>query len=147
MARIHTEIEIDAPASVVWDVLRDFESYSEWNPMLPTVEGRLARGSRLWITIRVPGLPRVRTPVRVHEVEEGRGFRWAGGPPFVFRGDHGFHVVPLGETRSRFIHDEVFRGLLSPVVGVDQDRAISGYEKLNLALKDRAERRYNAMHE
>lgn len=145
MARIHTEIEIDAPDSVVWDILRDFESYPDWNPMLPSVKGRLARGARLWIAIRVPGLPLVRTPVRVHEVEEGRGFRWAGGPMFVFRGDHGFRVLPLGDDRCRFIHDEVFRGVVSPLIGYARDRAVSGYEAYNLALKDRAERRYNAM--
>ena len=30
---IDTNVDIDAPKEAVWDVLIDFPSYSEWNPL------------------------------------------------------------------------------------------------------------------
>ena len=45
--RIHTEIDIDAPADRVWAILTDFASYPSWNPMIPRLSGQLSVGARL----------------------------------------------------------------------------------------------------
>jgi Polyketide cyclase / dehydrase and lipid transport len=44
------DIEIDAPAQIVWDVLTDFARYEEWNPLTVRVETNLRAGEmfKLW---------------------------------------------------------------------------------------------------
>ena len=39
MKVIHTEIEINAPASRVWEILTDFGSFPQWNPFIRQVSG------------------------------------------------------------------------------------------------------------
>lgn len=34
MKEIYTEIEIDAPASIVWSIITDFEDFTRWNPFI-----------------------------------------------------------------------------------------------------------------
>jgi hypothetical protein len=54
----HTEIEIDAEAERVWEVLTDFSSYHEWNPMIRRASGELQVGTRLQLHFEPTGRPR-----------------------------------------------------------------------------------------
>jgi hypothetical protein len=45
------KIEIDAPASVVWDVLVDLPSYGEWNPFCVKCVSTLEMGAPVEMTI------------------------------------------------------------------------------------------------
>ena len=38
VATVRAEIEIDAPAERIFDILTDLPAYSEWNPFTPRVE-------------------------------------------------------------------------------------------------------------
>ena len=44
MIKVRTEIEIEAPANIVWQILTDFERYDEWNPFIRLIDGRLKVG-------------------------------------------------------------------------------------------------------
>lgn len=44
-------IEIDAPASVVWQVLTDLDAYGEWNPLCPVADSTLEIGAPLNMTL------------------------------------------------------------------------------------------------
>lgn len=48
-------VEIDAPASFVWDILLDFESYKEWNPFTVNVETTLELNTPVKLHIPLPG--------------------------------------------------------------------------------------------
>jgi uncharacterized protein YndB with AHSA1/START domain len=37
--QLHAEIEIDAHAERVWQVLTDFRTYAEWNPFMTQASG------------------------------------------------------------------------------------------------------------
>src|SRR5215210_9363232 len=39
MKELHSEIEINAPAQRVWEVLTDFASYPQWNPFIRRASG------------------------------------------------------------------------------------------------------------
>src|SRR5476651_2401618 len=50
-------IEIDAPASVVWDVLVDLPKYGEWNPFCVKCISTLEMGAPVVMTIAMPWDP------------------------------------------------------------------------------------------
>jgi Polyketide cyclase / dehydrase and lipid transport len=44
-------VEIEAPASVVWEVLTDLANYSSWNPLCPVVMSTLELGAPVEMTL------------------------------------------------------------------------------------------------
>jgi hypothetical protein len=142
MPEIHTTVDVDAPPERVWEVLTDFERYSEWNPFA-RVLGRPNVGAHLSVELTPPNGRSMRFRPEVTVVESGREFRWLGHlfVPGLFDGEHRYVLEPLdGGSRTRLIHAERFSGVLAGVllrfVGDDTE---AGFERMNEALKRRAE--------
>ena len=55
MKELHTEIEIDAAAERVWQVLTDFDAFPEWNPFIRSIEGAPDQDSKLKAFIQPSG--------------------------------------------------------------------------------------------
>lgn len=53
MKQIRTEIEINASAGHVWQILMDFRSFPEWNPFIRRIEGEANRGTRLNVYLQL----------------------------------------------------------------------------------------------
>jgi hypothetical protein len=141
MNRIDTSIEIDAPPSAVWAVLRDFDSYPEWNPFV-RVMGRPNVGAHLRVELRPPGGRPTRFEPTVTAVEREREFRWQGHllTRGIYDGEHVFRLEPLADGRTRFVHAESFSGLLVwPINRLFGGRFVRGFESMNEALKSRVE--------
>ena len=51
MKELHSEIEIDASAELIWSILTDFASYSEWNPFVREISGEPKVGERLEVRL------------------------------------------------------------------------------------------------
>jgi hypothetical protein len=139
---IATWIEIDAPASGVWEILVDFARHPEWNPFIPQISGKATRGSRLSLTVRPPGGRAMSFAPVVLAADEARELRWLGrvGLPRIFDGEHRFVLEPLGAERVRLVHAECFRGILVPLLWSRlEPRTRAGFEQMNRALKERAE--------
>jgi len=137
MRELTTEIEIDAPAARVWQLLVGFEDYPGWNPFITSVAGEAREGESL--RARVGGLPF--RPV-VLKVEPERELRWLGRLvlPGVFDGEHRFEIDPLGDSRVRFRQSERFTGVLVPLFWLFMRGATGrGFEAMNAALKRAAE--------
>jgi hypothetical protein len=139
---ITTHIEIDAPASVVWEILVDFERHPEWNPFIEEISGEAKEGSRLSLTVRPPGGRAMSFEPTVLAAAEARELRWLGrvGLPRIFDGEHRFVLEPQGTARVRLVHAECFRGILVPLLWRSlESRTREGFEQMNRALKARAE--------
>jgi hypothetical protein len=54
MKEIYSEIEVNAPASVVWDILTDFDNYVQWNPFIKEISGNLIVGTEIEVFIKPP---------------------------------------------------------------------------------------------
>ncbi|WP_049921202.1 SRPBCC domain-containing protein [Halopiger djelfimassiliensis] len=135
--------EIDAPPEVVWDVLLEFDSYPEWNPFIRAIEGVPIKGERLQVTIEPPDDRSTTFAPELVAVEEHRRIAWVGRllVPFAFDGYHELHLDSIdGGERTRLLHRETFRGALVPLL-LDHDRIERGFEAMNDAVKERAERR------
>ena len=74
-AQLTTTVEIAASPRVVWDVLVDFENYSQWNEWLPELSGEAVEGGSATAKVRLNGkLRRVRH--RVLQVDAPTTLCW-----------------------------------------------------------------------
>jgi len=145
-ASMTASVEINAPAEEVWAVIADVEHYHCWNPFFVRAAGRLEPGTALELTMQPVGKGVQSFSPEVLELTKGRSVVWRGRlvMPGLFDGRHTLAVEPLGAKRSRFTQDESFSGMLVPFAGLDPYRA--GWERMNAALKARAERMAAARH-
>jgi len=139
---LRTEIEIDAPAEYVWEVLTDFASYPKWNPFIRRVDGEARTGAVLDAYIQPSGGRGMSIKPHVLKVEPGRELRWRGRLflPGIFTGEHIFMIDGMAANRVRFTQREVFTGLLVPFLGrmIEEDTR-RGFDEMNAALKNRVE--------
>jgi hypothetical protein len=139
LKEIRSEIEIQAPAERVWNVLVDFQKYGEWNPFVFHVIGEPKLGEKIKISVRTPrGKERNYEP-RITIFDIGHELRWVG-KSLLLHGEHVFLLESTGSRSSRLLHSEVFSGLLSGFFGKDTDNDIAeGFRQMNEALKRRTE--------
>ena len=142
MKEVFSEIEIQAPAERVWQVLTDFASYPEWNPFIHRISGQPKEGTRLKVYIEPPGAKgRIFRP-KVLKTDPNHELRWLGRLliPGLLDGDHIFTIGHIGRNRVRFVQREIFSGFLVSFLGHGLDAKIGlGFGKMNQALKLRAE--------
>lgn len=135
--------EIAAPADVVWEILSDISAYPSWNPFMTRVDGRLAKGERLTVTIAPPGSKPQTFKPTVTSVEAGHKIEWLGRllMPGIFDGAHHLTVEAVSPTTSRFTQSEDFTGVLVPLFGSLMGNTEAGFAAMNRALATRAEQR------
>lgn len=135
---LNTNIEIDAPANVVWEALTDFGRYNQWNPFIRSIRGEAKQGGRLEILIQPPNGSEMTFRPVILELRPERELRWIGQLllPGILDSEHQFQIESLGENRTRLINREVFFGLLVPLLWRDLNTNIrQGFEEMNRALK------------
>ena len=138
---IKAEIDIDAPANEVWNVLLDFEAYPQWNPFIRQVTGKAEPGEKLMIQMRLGNRTMTISPTVLFKQEQ-RELRWLGSllVPGIFDGEHSFVIDMLGERKSSFTQSENFSGLLIPFSKGLLNKTAKSFNEMNQALKERAER-------
>jgi hypothetical protein len=142
--QLRSEIDINATAEGVWEVLTDFADYPQWNPFLVEASGKPVQGERLTIRMQPQGGRAMTFRPVVREATVGRQLRWLGHLilPGIFDGEHSFVIEPLGDGRVRLIQQEEYRGLLVPLLARSLDRrTLPAFERMNQALKQQAEQR------
>ena len=146
---ISTAVEIDAPASRVWDVLVDLPAYPEWNPFIVAAEGKVAVGETLSLRMALPGWKPVTIEPRLLVVEPERELRWKGRLliPGLFDGEHAFVFTALEDGRTRIDHSERFAGILLPIAkGMIYEATEQSFHALDAALAQRAAGSVTAAH-
>lgn len=142
MYNIDTEIEIHAPAALVWEVLTDFRAYPQWNPFVRSISGALEEGGQLEVFIQPAGSRGMRFRPRVLAALRERELRWRGSLLFrgLFDGEHHIRIEPLDSGGVRLRHGEHFAGLLVPLFrGQLEEGTLQGFHAMNAALKQRVE--------
>ena len=141
MRQISSEIEIEAPAERVWNLLTDFSRFPEWNPFIRKATGQPKVGERLEVNLQPSGARNMTFKPRVLKAESNRELRWVGRLliPGLFTGEHSFTIEQLDGKRVRFVQSERFTGLLVPLSKGLVNDARRGFQEMNQALKERAE--------
>lgn len=140
--QVRHEVTIDAPASVVWQVLVDGDDYPNWNPFIRRLHGELRTGSRIEVEIANPGRRSMTFRPRVLVVQPERELCWRGRllVPGLFTGEHRFELQPIGDARTRLVQSERFSGVLVPFVRRMLRSTELGFGQMNHALSERARR-------
>ena len=143
MAKVFaTRIEIAAPAPQVWAVLCDLASYPEWNPFTTKIETDFQVGSPIVLHVSFDGAKPRRQVEILRRWAPGEELRWSMtmGPAWLFRAERVQRVELLGPDRCRYISEDAFAGLFSPVVEALYGAKVQrGIDALGAALKRRAE--------
>jgi uncharacterized protein YndB with AHSA1/START domain len=141
---VKSEIEIDAPPEVVFDILTDLARYPDWNPFTPHIDSSLELGTPVRMKVRLGNTSKLSEQVEYVTANE-RPIRlcWGADIPwrFLIRADRCQTLEPLEGGRTRYICTDAISGLLAPLVirffGPGMQR---GFDDCALALKKRAER-------
>jgi hypothetical protein len=139
---LRTEIEINASAEKVWQVLTDFESFPKWNPFVIKVLGQPKEGEQLEIEVQLPESRLLKFTPLILKAEPNKELRWVGTMSLgSFRGEHFYQIEALSENKVRFIHGEHFSGWMVPLIwAMVGKQTQKGYLIMNEALKKEAEK-------
>ncbi|MGH4026958.1 MAG: SRPBCC family protein [Pseudonocardiaceae bacterium] len=115
MYTIETVVTIAASPEKVWDIIVDFDSYPQWNPLILWAEGDPVAGKAIKVHIRPPGENGMTHQPTVLIATAGRHLQWLGkvAVPGLFAGRHEFILESVAEG-TRLVQREKFTGVLVP---------------------------------
>lgn len=135
---VQTKIEINAPASTVSAVLYKFDDYPQWNPFIRRVDGVVAEGKTVNVTVQPVGQAEISGETTIVAATE-KHLAWRGSlrVPGIFHGEHEFIIEELGPNRTLLSQSERMSGLIIPFY--DFKPTAAGFVAMNSALKQKAE--------
>lgn len=150
MFEIITSYDIDVPSQRVWQVLIDFDSYSQWNPFIvkaslqkdkDQVSDNNLQDQTLLITTQViASKPKTFNP-KITAAIPNKKLSWIGKIGFegLLKAEHNFVLQDLDQNKTRLIHSEKFSGMLSGIINQKQREEIKQcFERMNVALAEKA---------
>jgi len=105
---------IAAPSTTVWNLLTDLDAQSKWNSTLTSIEGKIALGER--VSFRVPEAPGQKFAPRVVRLDEPRSMVWRLNRWPLLVSERTYRLTPGQRGSTEVTIDEVFRGLVLPLI-------------------------------
>ncbi len=140
---IKTEITIQANPERIWEVLTNFENYSNWNPFIKSIQGTVQVGEKIVVRLEPPGAKGMTFKPQVLAFEKNKEFKWIGHLlfPGLFDGEHRFELIDNGNGTTTFIHAERFKGILVRMLSKMLDGStLNGFRAMNERLKIEVEK-------
>ena len=146
MKLVRSEIEINAPAQKIWNIIIDFEHYPEWNTFTPRLGvKRIVVGEEFTLDCQMTEKQLLKDEHEAFLVYEPEKYKISWGTSRT-RGRPGIKSFrwqicePLDDRRTHFINYEEFYGVLAPVVNLLYSKKLQrAYDRYCRALKKRAE--------
>ena len=137
---IDTTVDINAGKDAVWDVLTDFASYKEWNPVM-RIEGTPEVGTKLVVHLTGAGGHGMSFKPKVLAATPGKELRWLGklGLRGIAAGEHFFVLTTNNDGTTRLNHGERYSGALIALERHDSGSNDASYKAFSQALKHRVE--------
>ena len=98
----------------IWALLTNAASFPQWNSTVTSIEGVIAEGQRLKLT--VPAAPSRTFKPTVSRVEAGRSMVWSDGMAPMFKGVRTFTLTPNADGTTEFAMKEEFAGIMLPMI-------------------------------
>ncbi|RLC94436.1 MAG: hypothetical protein DRI39_02925 [Chloroflexi bacterium] len=146
MKVVRSEIDIDAPAERVWNIVVDLARYPEWNPFTPRIGAEsIVVGKEFTLDCWMTEKQLLRDEKEVFLAYEPEQYRVCWGTSRT-RGRPGIKSFrwqicqPLDGHRTHFINYEEFHGVLAPLVNLLYGKKLQrAFDRYCRALKGRAE--------
>lgn len=106
--------EIEATPERVWALITDAAELARWNTTIRSIEGAVAPGEKIALVAEIA--PERTFRLSVAFPEPGAVMTWSDGFAPMFRGVRTYRVEPAGKGRTRFAMEEVFSGLMLPMI-------------------------------
>lgn len=138
---VEHRIGVQAPAEIVWEVVSDFETWHQWNPLYRKAEGQMKIGTNLTLEQHLPGEPaKVISPI-VQDWVPYEQLHWRaarlGGFVTAIRY---LEIESMGPGNSTFSNGELFIGMLLRLISRDERRRLkAAFTEMGEAVRDRAE--------
>lgn len=131
---------IDAEPEAIWDLLTDAANYPKWNPAVLGIEGEIGEGRKIKLTSIVN--PDRQFKLNVSDVRPPNRMVWWDGMPLgLFKGVRTFEVSSNGDGTSEFSMEEVYSGLMAPLITKSIPDMTDSFEQFADGLKVAAESR------
>lgn len=141
------KVQINAPASLVWDVLVDLDNYPRWNPYTVKVESTLEMGAPVNLFLPDPTRPGELIHVIEHlaAFEPAKQLSWELSPsdlsPDAARRDQ--YIEATGDASCTYYTTDLFLGPTAPAVMEQHGPWVKqGFDAVARSLKIRAESLY-----
>ena len=147
MNELNNEVEINASAERVWQLLTDFDRFPQWNPFIHRASGQPVMGAQLNVTFQPSAGHRTTVQPTVVKVEPNHELRWMSRSllPGVHDTEHIFTILSLDATHVRFTQREIISGIFASFHLPHRSAEIRrGFREMNEALKMRAEHGHSA---
>jgi len=145
---VRSEIEIDAPAELVFTILTDLPGYARWNPFTPEAVSTLEIGAPIDMRVRLTPFYTRGQREFVSELSPlRRRVAWGMhmGAPEMGRGHRTQEVVRLDARRCRYVCEDNIGGRLRPlIIGLFGGAMQRGFDDVAQALKKEAEQQARA---
>lgn len=139
---IDRTFDIQAPASVVWEVLTDFERYPEWNEFVVGCQSSLKPGEPIDLKVRIGRKPQFQREW-ITECADGVHFAYQMRPvPFgALSSLRSHHLESRGASSTHYHSYWHLKGWLAPLLRALIGRKLqSGFSSMNEGVRLRAEK-------
>jgi hypothetical protein len=138
MKTFSVKTRINASPEAIWSILTDAPRYTEWDPGMEKTEGRIGAGEKFKVFAKAS--PGRAFAITVTEFEPNRAMTWTSGMPLgLFKGERTFRLTPQPDGQTEFSMQEVFSGLMLPLIGRSLPDFNPIFEQFAAALTRRAE--------
>ena len=129
---------INAAPEAVWALLSDGPSWTEWNPTIISFEGTIALGQKVKLVSTVN--PKRAFTLNVDEFAAPQRMVWSDGMPLgLFKGTRTYTLEPDGSGATEFVMEEVYTGLLAPLITKSIPDMTESFEQFADGLKAASE--------
>jgi hypothetical protein len=141
--KIEHRIGVQTPPDQVWEVLTDLESWKDWNPLYTSAEGKIAIGSKLSLTLQLPGAKAEPIAPVVLDWVPLMQLVWRLRLSMLLHTTRYFELEPLNDGKACVISQgEIFDGFAARFMPKALRKQIrQGFEAMSEALKDEVHRR------
>lgn len=137
MKKFSASTTINAAPEKVWQILIDVSGYPAWDKSMDHIEGQLTLGEKVKFFTRLSDQA---FPVTVTAFEPARRLVLTGGLPLgLFKSERTHSLTPTEQNQTQFQTEEIFSGLLLPIIGRNLPDLTANFVGFLAALKQQAE--------